>query len=60
VKPILFVAVQLVILSWAFVGIVRHNPSPLYKLLWGAALCGIIGFDIWYLADYAYPAGFAF
>jgi hypothetical protein len=59
VKPIVFVAVQLVVLGWAFFGHVRHNPSPLYKLLWGAALAGIIGFDIWYLADYAYPAGFA-
>lgn len=58
-KPIIFVAFQLVVLGWAFFGVVRHNPSPLYKLLWGAALCGIIGFDIWYLADYAYPTGFA-
>ena len=58
-KPIIFVAVQLVVLGWAFFGVVRRNPSPLYKLLWGAALLGIIGFDIWYLADYAYPTGFA-
>jgi hypothetical protein len=59
VKPIIFVAVQLIVLTWAFLGPVRRNPSPVYKLLWAAALCGIIGFDIWYLADYAYPAGFA-
>jgi hypothetical protein len=59
VKPIIFVAVQLVVLTWAFLGIVRHNPSPLYQLFWIAALCGIVGFDIWYLADYAFPRGFA-
>jgi hypothetical protein len=58
-KPIIFVAFQLVALGWVFIAQVRRNPSPVYKLLVLAAIAGVIGFDIWYLADYAYPLGFA-
>ena len=58
--PIIFVTIQLVVLVWAYVAHVRRNPSPLYKLLWIAAVCGVIGMDIWYFTNFAYPAGFSF
>jgi hypothetical protein len=60
VKPIVFVAVQLLALAWASIAHVRRDPSRPYKLLWLAALCGVIGFDVWYFVDFAYPGGFAF
>jgi hypothetical protein len=60
VKPILFVAFQLVVLGWTLFARVRHDPSPVYKALWLAAFLGVIGLDVWYFADYAYPNGFAF
>ena len=58
--PIIFVTIQLVVLVWAYVAHVRRNPSPLYKLLWLAAVAGVIGMDIWYFANFAYPGGFSF
>ncbi len=59
-KPIAFVVVQLVVLGWTFFAGVRHHPSTVYKLLFLATLLGVIGMDVWYFADYAYPNGFAF
>jgi hypothetical protein len=58
-KPLLYVVFQLAVLGWAGVAHIRRDPSPLYKALWLAALCGVIGLDVWYFADYAYPAGFS-
>jgi hypothetical protein len=60
VKPILFVAFQLVVLAWALFAHVRRDPSGLYKLAWLAAYGGVIGLDYWYFANYAYPGGFSF
>jgi hypothetical protein len=45
-------------LSWAIASHVRRDPSPLYRLLWAGAFCGVIGLDIWYFVDFAYPTGF--
>ena len=58
--PILFVAFQLIVLAVAFVVQIRRSPSPAFKGLWLAAYAGVIGMDIWYFADFAYPAGFSF
>jgi hypothetical protein len=58
VAPILFVVFQLVVLTWAFVAEVRRSPSRVFKGLWLAALGGVVGMDIWYYANFAYPAGF--
>ena len=58
-KPILFVAFQLVVLAWIVVAQIRRNPSGVYRGLYAAAFLGVIGFDIWYLTGYAYPVGFA-
>ncbi len=58
--PILFVAFQLIVLALAFVFQIRRNPSPTFKGLWLAAYAGVIGMDIWYFANFAYPAGFSF
>ena len=58
-KPILYVAFQLVVIGWALVGHVRRDPSATYKLAWAAAYGGVIGLDVWYLSTYAYPAGFS-
>jgi len=60
VKPLAFVVFQLVVLGFALVVHVRKDPSATYKLLWLAAYGGVIGLDVWYLANYAYPAGFSF
>ena len=57
--PILFVVFQLAVLVWAFVVPIRQHPSPVFKGLWLAAICGVIGMDIWYFANFAYPHGFA-
>jgi hypothetical protein len=59
-KPILYVAFQLVVLGWAMVAHIRRDPAPIYKLLWLGALGGVIGLDVWYFVDFAYPTGFAF
>lgn len=59
-KPILFVAFQLAVLAWALFAHIRHDPSALYKLAWLAAYGGVIGLDVWYFANYAYPTGFSF
>jgi hypothetical protein len=59
VKPIFFVAVQLIVLSGVFLASVRHHPSKTYKALFVAAFLGVIGLDVWYLADYAYTGGFS-
>ena len=53
--PALFVTFQLAVLVWAFVAAVRRHPSPVFKGLWLAAICGVIGMDVWYLANFAYP-----
>ena len=57
--PILFVAFQLAVLVWASVAQVRRHPSPVFKGLWLAAICGVIGMDVWYFANFAYPDSFA-
>jgi len=59
-KPLAFVIVQLVVLGFAYVGHLRRDPSSLYRLLWLASICGVIGLDVWYLRGFAYPAGFKF
>ncbi len=59
-KPILYVAFQIIVLGWAFFAHVRKDPVRWYRYLWLAALCGVIGLDIWYFRTYAYPAGFSF
>ena len=59
-KPLLFVIFQLVVLGWAYFARVRHDPTPLYRILWLLAICGVIGLDVWYLRDFAYPSGFEF
>jgi len=60
VKPLAFVIFQLAVLGWAGVSHIRRDPSPLYRVLWLAALCGVVGFDVWYFVDFAYPARFKF
>ena len=57
--PIIFVAVQLIVLAVTSVAQIRRNPSLTFKTLWLAAYCGVIGMDIWYFANFAYPGGFA-
>jgi len=59
-KPLLYVAFQLVVIAVAFVAHVRRDPSTVYKLAWAGAYGGVIGLDVWYLSTYAYPAGFSF
>jgi len=59
-KPLLYVIFQLVVLGWVLVARVRRDPSSTYRLLWLGALGGVIGLDVWYFANYAYPAGFVF
>jgi hypothetical protein len=58
VIPILFVAFQLIVLAVAFVFHIRRSPSATFKGLWLAACAGVIGMDIWYFANFAYPDGF--
>ena len=57
--PIAFVAFELIVLAWAFVAQIRRSPSPTFKALYLAAYGGVIGMDIWYFANFAYPGGFA-
>jgi hypothetical protein len=57
-KPLLYVIFQLVVLGWAAFAVFRRDPSPAYRFLWVAAFCGVIGLDVWYFANFAYPAGF--
>jgi hypothetical protein len=59
-KPLLYVAFQLVVIGWALIAHVRRDPSSVYKLAWVGAYGGVIGLDVWYLSIYAYPAGFSF
>ena len=59
-KPLLYVAFQLVVIGYALVAHVRRDPSTPYKLAWVGAYGGVIGLDVWYLSIYAYPAGFSF
>ena len=59
-KPILYVAFQLLVLGWALVHHIRRDPSATYRLAWVGAYGGVIGLDVWYLSTYAYPAGFSF
>ena len=59
-KPLAYVIFQLLVIGWAIVAHVRRDPSPAYKLLWVGALGGVIGLDVWYFTDFAYPAGFSF
>jgi hypothetical protein len=58
-KPLAYVVFQLLVLGWALVAHIRRDPSLTYRLLWLAALGGVIGLDVWYLSSYAYPAGFS-
>lgn len=57
--PLLLVIFQLAVLTWAFISPIRRQPSPILKGLWLAAICGVIGMDVWYLTNFAYPDGFA-
>jgi hypothetical protein len=59
-KPLAYVIFQLLVLGWAAFSHVRRDPSTTYKLLWLAALGGVIGLDVWYFVNYAYPGGFSF
>ena len=59
-KPLAYVIFQLLVLGWALVAHIRRDPSVPYRLLWVGALGGVIGLDVWYFANYAYPAGFSF
>jgi hypothetical protein len=59
-KPILYVAFQLIVIGWALVAHIRRDPSTSYKLAWVGAYGGVIGLDVWYLSTYAYPLGFSF
>jgi hypothetical protein len=59
-KPLGFVVFQLVVLGVAYLGHVRRDPSPVYRFLRVASLCGVIGLDVWYFLDFAYPTGFKF
>lgn len=59
-KPIAFVAFQLLVLAWALIAHIRRDPSAAYRLAWVGAYGGVIGLDVWYLSTYAYPAGFSF
>ncbi|MDX6479676.1 MAG: hypothetical protein QOG85_186 [Gaiellaceae bacterium] len=58
--PIVFVAVQLIVLAVTFILQIRKSPSPTFKAIWLAAYAGVIGMDIWYFANFAYPTGFEF
>ena len=58
-KPILYVAFQLVVIVWALFAHVRRDPANWYRLAWVGAFGGVIGLDVWYLSTYAYPAGFS-
>lgn len=59
-KPLAYVILQLLVLGWVLVAHVRRDPSLTYRLLWVGALGGVIGLDVWYFSDFAYPAGFSF
>ena len=58
-KPLAYVIFQLLVLGWAAIAHIRRDPSTTYRLLWLGAYCGVIGLDVWYLANYAYPGGFS-
>jgi len=58
-KPLAYVIFQLVVIGWVLVTHIRRDPSVAYRLLWLAAFGGVVGLDVWYLANYAYPAGFS-
>jgi hypothetical protein len=58
-KPLAYVIFQLLVIGWALVAHIRRDPSVPYRLLWLAAIGGVIGLDVWYLSSYAYPAGFS-
>jgi hypothetical protein len=58
-KPLAYVIFQLLVLGWVLVTHVRRDPSPVYRLLWLGAFGGVIGLDVWYFVNYAYPGGFA-
>jgi hypothetical protein len=60
VKPLAFVVFQGIVLGWAAFAHIRRDPSTTYRLLWLGALGGVVGLDVWYFANYAYPAGFSF
>ena len=59
-KPLAFVIFQLLVLGWALVSHIRRDPSAVYRLLWLGACGGVIGLDVWYFVDFAYPGGFSF
>ncbi|HUZ15541.1 MAG TPA: hypothetical protein VMU72_05105 [Gaiellaceae bacterium] len=56
--PIVLVVFQLAVLGWTSAKLIRADTSPVEKALWLAALCGVIGLDVWYFANFAYPSGF--
>ena len=59
-KPLAYVIFQLLVLGWAGIAHIRRDPSTGYRLLWLGAFGGVIGLDVWYFVDFAYPAGFSF
>jgi len=59
ILPIILVAFQLAVLGWTSARLWRDS-SPVFRVLWLAALCGVIGgLDVWYLGYHAYPNGFS-
>ncbi len=58
-NPIIFVAVQLAVLAGTYFAHLRHQTSLVFRSLWLALIGGVIGMDVWYFANFAYPAGFA-
>ena len=59
-KPLAYVVFQLVVIGWVLIAHIRRDPSAAYRLLSLGAFGGVIGLDVWYLANYAYPGGFSF
>lgn len=57
--PIILVAVQFLILIGTYFAHLRRHPSVTFRTLWLASLAGVIGMDVWYFANFAYPTGFA-
>ena len=59
-KPLAYVIFQLLVLAVVLVAHIRREPSTTYRLVWLGAFGGVIGLDVWYFLDFAYPVGFSF
>ena len=57
--PIIFVAVQLLVLVGTYLAHLRRHPSLVFRSLWLAVIGGVVGMDVWYFSNFAYPSGFA-